>query len=168
MRALISGVLAAALGACAPSARDVSIDGLDLADGRTLAALQDALPADDRAALGTYALLHWPKSRFFCGQPIGGRIATAATVGEAIALTQAYEAELAATQATKPKLAAQSVRDEEAALVQQMERLVLERDMLYGEMGPVAAAATPRGSAIKQQLEAIRAQIDKLRQGARS
>lgn len=163
MRALVVVVFAAALSACAQSARDISIAGLDLADGETLGALQKALPVDDRAALGTYALLHWPKSKFYCGQPIGGRVATADTVGEAIALTKAYEAELAKAASQSPSKVVMAADAREGELIQKMERLVLERDMLYGQLGPVAAAATPRGAEITKQLDLMRAELDGIR-----
>ena len=99
MRALMIGVVAAAVAGCAPSTRDTPLADLDLADGVTLAALQGALPPNDRALLGTYALLHWPKSRFYCGQPIGGRGPEPSTVGEAIDRTRTYEDALERTRA---------------------------------------------------------------------
>lgn len=167
MRALMMGVLAAALGACAPAARDVSIIGLDLADGTTLASLQDALPVDDRAALGTYALLHWPKSKFYCGEPIGGRDTPAATVGEAIAQTKAYEAKLAAAQAQTRNSPTSPARAEEAALITRMEQIVFERDMLYARMGR-AADTTPRGVEMTRQLDQMRTELEQLRGGAQS
>lgn len=162
MRVFVSGVMAAALGACTPAVGDVTLAGLDLADGKTLAALQEALPPDDRAALGTYALLHWPKSKFFCGKPIGGSAATAQTVGEAIAQTKAYEAALALAQAKAPTTATLTPRAEETALITRMEQFVFERDTLYARMGP-QADATPRGAEIKRRIADLREEIDALR-----
>lgn len=166
MRIVMTGVLAAALAGCAPSARDVSLAGLDLADGATLAKLQKALPLDDRAALGTYALLHWPQSAFYCGQPIGGRTAAAATVGEAIEQTRAYERALELAQAKEPPAVASAARIEETALVTRIEQLVYERDQLYGRVGP-GAHQTRQAREINKRMAALRSELEQLR-GARS
>lgn len=165
MRGLVMGLLAMALGACAPPVRDVALAGLDLADGKTLASLQQALPQDDRAALGTYALLHWPKSKFYCGQPIGGRAAPAATVGEAIDQTRAYEAALQLAQGNRQTAVALSAGSAEKALITRMEQLVLERDMLRGRLGP-EADATVQGKQLAQRLEEMRAELGRLRDAA--
>jgi hypothetical protein len=162
MRVIAGAMLAALLAGCSTPPRDISIEGLNLADGTTLIALQNALPADDRAALGTYALLHWPKSKFYCGEPIGGRQALAATVGEAIDQTRAYEVKLAREQANARTTAALSNKAEETMLINRMEQLVFERDMLYGRMGP-AADASPDGRDIKQRLAIMRAELAELR-----
>jgi hypothetical protein len=157
------GVVAAAVAGCAPATRDTPLANLDLADGVTLASLQGDLPPNDRALLGTYALLHWPKSRFYCGQPIGGRGPEPSTVGEAIDQTRAYEAALERTQARERVVQTSNIaREEETALITRIEQLVYERDMLYARMGP-AAATTPRGEEIKKRLEALRADLDLLR-----
>ena len=167
MRVIAAGMLAALLAGCSTPPRDISIEGLNLADGATLAALQDALPQDDRAALGTYALLHWPKSQFYCGQPIGGRPSLAATVGEAIEQTRAYETKLtlaqARTQAQARTNAALSAKAEETVLISRMEQLVYERDILYGRLGP-GADMSPAGLRIKQRLATMRAELTELRE----
>lgn len=166
MRAWVIGVVAAAVAGCAPSTRDTPLAELDLADGVTLATLQGDLPPNDRALLGTYALLHWPKSRFYCGQPIGGRGSAPSTVGEAIDQTRAYEAALERTQAKERVVQNSNIaREDETALITRIEHLVYERDMLYGRMGP-AAATTPRGAEIKKSLEALHAELDQLRNRA--
>jgi hypothetical protein len=166
MRTLLIGVVAAAVAGCAPSTRDTPLADLDLADGVTLAALQGALPPNDRALLGTYALLHWPKSRFYCGQPIGGRGPEPSTVGEAIDQTRAYEAALERTRAKERVVQnANIAREEETALITRIEQLVYERDMLYGRMGPTAAT-TPRGAEIKESLDTLHSELDLLRNRA--
>lgn len=162
MRAFAGGILAALLAGCSASPRDVSIASLDLADGTTLAELQSTLPADDRAALGTYALLHWPKSKFYCGQPIGGGNAVASTVGEAIDQTRAYEKALEVAQAQTRASVAMSAKAEERALIDRLEHLVLERDMLFARMGS-AAHDTPRGTAIERQLAEVREELGQVR-----
>lgn len=162
MRALVVVVLAAAAAGCAPSVRDVSLSGLNLADGATLASLQKKLPQDDRAALGTYALLHWPKSKFYCGEAIGGSRSLPTTIGEAIDQTLAYETALQVAQnRTQKRSESGGMKDRaaETELVTRIEQLVLERDMLYGRMGP-AAATSPRGAEIKTRLAELRHQLD--------
>lgn len=164
MRAVMIVILASSLGACAPGVRDIAIAELDLADGKTLAELQQALPPDDRAALGTYALLHWPRSKFYCGQPIGGQGGVAATVGEAIDQTRAYEASLALAEAATRTNAALADRAEETGLITRIEQLVLERDMLFGQLGP-AARSNPRMLQIENDLAALRRDLETLRSG---
>lgn len=161
MRAVLIGVVAAMLGGCAPAVRDRNLAGLDLADGETLAALQAALAPDDRGALGTYALLHWPKSKFYCGRPISGRGSMPTTIGEAIDQTRAYEARLAA-QTQERTAVAMTAQMREKSLIDRMEQLVLERDKLYGQLGP-AADRTPQGAAIKNRLESMRGELGRLR-----
>lgn len=161
MRAIAVCVVAASLAACAPSVRERTLAGLDLADGNTLATLQAALTPDDRAALGTYALLHWPKSKFYCGRPIGDRGVAAKTIGEAIDQTRAYEVALQRVQAAAQIADAAEPGAAQRALVTRMEALVLERDRLRSRIGPVADES-PRGVAISQQLALIRAELEKL------
>ena len=163
MRALFIGVFSAAVAGCAPSARDLSLAGLDLANGATLALLQKQLPQNDRAALGTYALLHWPKSKFYCGEAIGGSRALAAAVGQAIDQTRAYEANLQLAQAKVQSGAVElGGQTADKQLVTRIEQLVYERDMLYAQMGP-AGEASPRGAQIKAGLTELRGQLDRLR-----
>lgn len=163
MRTLTAGILAAALAGCAPSVSDTALAGLNLADGATLAALQAALPQDDRAALGTYALLHWPKSRFYCGKPVGGRSPEAATVGEAIALTRTYERELELARRAVVVTPGMARQTKERALITRIDHLVLERDMLFARNG-APIADSPRAAQIAQQLDGLRAELDDLRQ----
>jgi sirohydrochlorin ferrochelatase len=162
MRVIVIGLLASVLSACAPAVRDIEIAKLDLADGRTLAQLQQKLPLDERAALGTYALLHWPQSKFYCGRPIGGQGSVATTVGEAIDQTRAYEASLALARASASTNAALAIRSEETGLITRIEQLVLERDMLFAQAGP-AAASTPRAADIKSEITALRLELEQLR-----
>lgn len=162
MRYAVAGCLAALLAGCSTPPRDIAIAQLDLADGKTLASLQAALSPDDRAAIGTYALLHWPKSKFYCGEPIGGDRTVAATVGEAIEQTRAYEAKLALAQATANQTAAASAQDQQKLLIDQMERLVLQRDMLFGKLGPNAQSSL-EAHEIKTRLAILRSELLELR-----
>ena len=162
MRRIVLGIAIASLTGCAASPVDTPIGNVDLADGKVLAALQAALPLDDRAAFGTYALLHWPKSKYYCGKPIGGRRAVARTVGEAIEQTRAYEAEFAAAQALTAKNAIAAPNGEEQQLINRMERLVLERDMLFATLGP-GADTSPKAREIRDQLATMRGQLAAIR-----
>lgn len=163
MRAAFGGILAAALAGCAPSAYDKPLSGLDLGDPATLSSLQNALPLDDRGALGTYALLHWPKSKFYCGKPIGGRgDSEVATVREAIALTRTYEREWELARQNVAQTPAIARQRDERMLITRMDHLILERDKLFSEVGP-RASATPRAEEIERKLAAVRAELDKLR-----
>lgn len=164
MRIIAAGVLAAVLAGCSASPRDISIEGVNLADGATLAALQNAVPQDDRAALGTYALLHWPKSRFYCGKPIGGTNAEVTTVGEAIALTRAYEAALVRAQQRQEQTPAIALQTEERALITQIDELVLKRDRLRTD-AVSRASGTTRVAEITRQLADLRVRLDTLRSG---
>lgn len=162
MRTVITVAFACMMAACTAPVRQTPIAGLDLADGRTLARLQQALPPDDRAALGTYALLHWPKSKFYCGKPIGGKGAVAATVGQAIDQTRSYEASLALADASARTNAALAARSEETSLITRMEQLVLERDMLFARFG-ARAGDTARAKEIDDELAVLRNQLAQVR-----
>lgn len=162
MRVIAAGVLAAVLAGCSTPPRDISIKGLNLADGTTLAALQNAVSQDDRAALGTYALLHWPKSKFYCGKPIGGSNAEVNTVGEAIALTRAYETALLLAKHEQAQTPAVARQVEERAVITQIDELVLKRDLLRTRVGP-KANETAGAAEINRQLARLRLRLDQMR-----
>lgn len=161
----ISWAVLAACGAlmtaCAQPVRDRSLADLDLADRATLESLQAALPLDDRGALGTYALLHWPKSRFYCGRPADPSSRPAQTVGEAIEQTRLYEAQYRLAVAKTPVSAK---RDDRASrdrdLVFQIEQLVTERDMLRSRK---TSEATTRTAEIDNQISKLRVELGALR-----
>lgn len=162
MRALGVCAFVALVGACTPAVTEIALSEVDLADGKTLASLQEALPPDDRAALGTYALLHWPKSKFYCGKPIGGQVKEARTVGEAIAITRAYEIALA-EKVQAEKMAAGNLKQiKERELVTRMEQLVLERDMLRSS-GSTDPGTSRREREIKDELAQFRTELAALR-----
>lgn len=163
MRAMIVGLLAMALAACAPAPRDVRLAGLDLGNPRTLAALQQNVPVDERAALATYALLHWPQSKFYCGEPIGGSQPLPQTVGEAIDQTRAYEAALETGKAREgtPVRSAAQARDK--TLVDRIDYLVLKRDMLRMSPGTPPDPAAPSLPAIERELATLRSELAEAR-----
>lgn len=161
MRTILLGLGAAALAGCSPAARDVALAGLDLADPATLARLQADLPLDDRGVLATYALLHWPRSRFYCGEPIGGTRALPETIGEAIAQTRAYETALVAAKARQGGGTALSpALQRERAIVDRIDLLVLKRDMQRGAM-PAPPSSLSRD--IERELAALRSELAQLR-----
>lgn len=162
MRAMLIALVAAAVGGCTPAPRDISLTGLNLADNKTLSAIQARLTADDRAALGTYALLHWPQSKFYCGEPIGGQASAAATIGEAIDQTRAYEEALERVQAKARMTAALAKQSEERALIAKLERVIFERDRLFSRLGP-AALSSAEGRALSARLETFQAELSALR-----
>lgn len=162
MRAIVAVVLAAALVNCSAAVHDRPLATLDLGDAAVVASLQNRLPPDDRAAFATYALLHWPKSKFYCGKPIGGQTGQARTVGDAIAVTRAYESALASAQKVSPPTPAMSRQRRERALVTQIDDLVRQRDDLYVRDG--AQARNSAGAArIEERLAALRTALDELR-----
>lgn len=164
MRAGIIAFLALATAGCAPGVQEVPLAGLDLADPATLARLQAELPLNDRAPFATYALLHWPKSKFYCGEPIGGTRPPAATIGEAIDQTRAYESALQSAQARASAADTSATREREKALIDRIDRLVFERDRLRGASDPTIVNRTDLAIKIEQQLQSARGELEQLRQ----
>lgn len=155
IRMMLSLASAAAVAGCAPAPRDIAIAGLDLGNPAVLTRLQQQLPLDDRGTLGTYALLHWPQSKFFCGEPIGGQQPQARTVGEAIDQTRAYDLALANKQAPVATDRGAERRAQEAAVINRLEQALLERDMRKGS-GPTDRAAERNIEALRAELTALR------------
>jgi len=118
---------ALALSGCASPPRERSLVGLDLADPAVIGELQDDLPTRERAALATYALLHWEGSKAYCGQPMF-RGPQPATIGEAIDKTITFEDDLAAKRAAErePKSALELRVEKQRQLVDRFEELSLE------------------------------------------
>lgn len=151
------------LAACASSPRDLELAGLDLSSPAVIARLTQGLDQKDRAAFATYALLHWPESKAYCGRPMFADGARPATVGEAIERTRAFESALASKRAAEraplPAFEQQAAYKKE--LVDEFDRLTLERDML--ETSAIGAAERERQmKAIDRELAANRAARDKL------
>lgn len=120
------------LASCSPPPREASLAGLDLNDPGTLRTLSRDLSGPDRAALATYALLHWPGSKSFCGRPAFARVRPPATVGEAIGMTLAFDGELAAKRRAERRPGDRFAEraDRERRLVDEFDQLTLERDMV--------------------------------------
>lgn len=129
------------LAGCAGAPRDLALAGLDLNDPTVVALASEGLPQKERAAFAVYALLHWPKSKAYCGRPMFSGSAQPATVGEAIASTMAFDAALARKRAAEG--AAPSLFEQRSAqkkrLVDAFEDLTLQREMLAS--APMSQAA---------------------------
>lgn len=132
MRQMLCFALCAALAACAMGTqRDVALAGHDLNDPRVVATLGAGLTTSERAAFATYALLHWPNSKSFCGQPTFSK-KPAATVGEAIEETVGFERALERKRLAErdiPNFWEQRAIDEQR-LVDAFDQLTLDRDMV--------------------------------------
>lgn len=148
--------LTAALAACATPARERPLGELDLGDPAVLRQLGGELTQRERGALATYALLHWPKSTAYCGQPVF-QGPQPRTIGEAVAKTIAFEDALAAKRAAEkaPPSALEQRLEEERRLVDSFDRLTLERDML--ETSPLPTNERDRRlAALDRELDANR------------
>ncbi|MBN9507136.1 MAG: hypothetical protein J0I69_14060 [Altererythrobacter sp.] len=160
IRAIVAASAMIWVAACSAPAADMPLAGLDLNDARVVGKIARQLPDGQRRAFTTYALVHWPGSKNYCGNPIGLSRQTARTVGEAVAQTLRFEAELA-----KTRLAAQAgptsqvdrLRERQMLLTDQIEELVRKRDALYGQLG-AAAATAPESKQIEQKMMDLRDQ----------
>lgn len=146
-----------ALAGCATPARDVALAGANLADPAVLARLGEGLSEKERGALATYALLHWPGSKSYCGRPVFRDGRQPATVGEAVAKTLEFEQALADKRATEDsptsQFEARAERDKQ--LADEMDWLTQERDMLATAQMPAAQLA--------RETKAIEAKLDRVR-----
>ena len=118
--------LIALLAACgsAQNVRQIPIANLDLSNMKVVTDIQSQLPTAQRPALATYALLHWPGSKAFCGHRLSDKSGhEPSTVGEAIDLTLLREAQNAARPDTL-------LPEPERNLVHALERLESQRDSL--------------------------------------
>lgn len=165
IRAIVAAPAMAVLAACNAPTSDMPLAGLDLNDARVVSEIARQLPDGERAAFTTYALLHWPGSKNYCGRPAWQADRAADTVGEAVARTLRFEADLARTrQASQagPASSGERLREKRTALTDQIEQLVLERDALYTRLG-AAARTSPEAELLQQemrQLQARRAAVE--------
>lgn len=161
---LLPAMLALCATACAADGRATALQGLDLGDRATLRAIQEQIPRDQRGALATYALLHWPQSKFYCGRPVGPSGTVPRTVGDAIDMTLAFESDreraLAATRA--PANAFDRLVERKQETITRIETLVLQRDMVRAKLGP-SAASSAEYRAIAAKLETARADLERVR-----
>ncbi len=140
MRRLVVLAGSLALAGCAAVPRDIALAGLDLNDPAVIARVSDGLPQAQRAAFATFALLHWPESKAYCGRPVFKGASQPKTVGEAVDKTMEFDTALARKRVEEQQPASifeqQALHQEQ--LVEEFEQLTLERDMLVSEEMPKA------------------------------
>ena len=159
IRAIMAVLVMAAIASCDAPISDTHLAGLDLNDARVVSEIARQLPDRERIAFTTYALLHWPGSKNYCGRPIGQSDRAAKTVREAIAQTLNFEADLARTrQASQAGPTSQSgrLRERQTLLTDQIELLVLKRDALYARLG-TAARTSREVTLLEQELQQLKA-----------
>lgn len=159
IRAIISLLAIAALASCEAPVGDMPLTDLDLNDSRVVSQIARRLPERERVAFTTYALLHWPGSKNYCGRPIGhlGRAAT--TVGQAV--TQTLKAEADLDKVLKelhagPSSEIETMRERQALLTDQIEELVQKRDILYASLG-AAAQTSDDAKLLEEQMQELQA-----------
>lgn len=156
------------LASCGQDVRDTPLAGLDLNDRALVASLRERLAPDDRAPFATYALLHWPGSRLYCGSPPNdGAGREPETIGEAIEVTLAREEELekARAAAVEPQTDFDHQRALETRAIDRVEELVLKRDMLATRLGP-DASKSPEWKRLKRMLDEATEDLAALRRKA--
>jgi hypothetical protein len=165
IRAIMAASTMAAIASCNASVGDMPLAGLDLNDAGVVGKIARQLPDRERTAFKTYALLHWPGSKTYCGRPIAASAHVASTVGEAVTQTLEFEADLAKTRQAsqaEPASDADRLRERRMRLTDRIESLVLKRDALHVRLG--AAAGTSREASLLEQemqrLQAQRAAVD--------
>lgn len=128
------------LAGCAAAPRDIAIAGLDLNSPAVIAQVGKGLPQEQRAALATFALLHWPESKAYCGRPVFKGDAQPRTVGEAIDKTLEFETALARKRIEEKQAGSvfEQRAQRERRLVDEYEQMLIEREMLASEaLSPV-------------------------------
>ena len=158
---VIAGVFL--LSACGTPPRDVRLAGLDLGEPTVLAELKQGLAPDQRAALTSYAVFHWPGSKNYCGRPVFAQVVEPKTVGEAIDRTIAFEAALdrKRTVEAQPASPATERAQQDRQLIDRFDDLTLRRDMILGRQGGQADRASELRK-IEQQIEFVRQERAKL------
>lgn len=132
MRRLLVLTGSLALAGCTAAPRDLALAGLDLSNPAVIARVSKDLPQKQRAALATFALLHWPESRAYCGRPMFKGADQPDTVGEAIDKTIEFETSLARkrVEEKRPPSIFEQQAQYQRELVHEFEELTLEREML--------------------------------------
>lgn len=151
------------LSACGTPPRDLRLAGLDLGQPAVLADLKQGLAPEERAALVSYAVFHWPGSKNYCGRPVFAHAVEPTTVGEAIDRTIAFETALTRKQMAETQPASLAARrtQRDQQLVDRFEELTLRRSMVLSRPGARAERAREL-KAIERQLESFRLARTKL------
>ena len=153
---LLGLAIATTFAGCSPDVRERPLVEVDLANSRAVAAIGRHLGVRERTAFTTYALVHWPGSKFYCGSPLRLSASPPRTVGEAIESTLRFEERLAARRSEERDEKTRSVRLEkqDRKLIDRYEALLLKRQML------ATAAETNVGD--RAEIAAINDQMDRL------
>lgn len=146
---------------CSPDVRDRDLSTIDLADAVAVATIGRQLDSRDRTAFITYALVHWPGSKSYCGRAVAHKSRPAQTVGDAVATTLAFESQLAITpQAAARRLKIPDQIEENRLLIDRYEALLLQKQMLGNHpTGPDRKAKLAR---IASEMERVRLQRQRL------
>lgn len=152
-----------ALAGCAAAPRDIVLAGLDLNSPAVIAQASEGLPQQQRAALATFALLHWPESKAYCGRPVFKGAQQPRTIGEAIDKTLEFETALAnkRIEETRPASGFERQAQHKQRLVDEFDLLTIERDMLVSAELP-AAERERRARELDRKLADNRKARDKL------
>ncbi len=160
IRAIMSTWVIAAIASCVAPVGDTPLAGLDLNDSRVVSKIARQLPDDERVAFTTYAVLHWPGSKNYCGRPIGQSHGSATTVGQAVTQTLQSEADMAkALQELNkgPPSEIEGMLEQQALLTDRIEGLVQKRDMLYVRLG-AAARTSADARLLEREMQELQAQ----------
>lgn len=147
---------------CNQDVRSRPLATIDLSNLETVAAAGRKLPERERGALVTYALLHWPGSKSYCGSPIDQHQKAPSTVGEAIQVTFDFEKSLEATrQAALMKSPVELAAAQDQMLIDRLEALTLDRQRLALGAGD-SSPERRRAAAIDREIEAVKRQRQEL------
>lgn len=152
------------LAACGSDIREMPLDTVDLSDRQLVADFSAGLPAQDRAALATYIIAHWPASPNFCGEVLideEGRQPT--TIGEAISMTKVREEQRQAriAEAQRPKTAIEQLIDRKNYMSAEIDKLIFRRTYLLTKYGNESANPEEFQS-IAEQIASAQDEIKKL------
>lgn len=129
------------LAGCVSDVRDTMLSEVDLTNSRTLSQVAQELTPTERALLGTYVVRHLASSASFCGQPLTGADGKEpATIGQAIALTQARDAaeKKALAQLRAPRTGGSSAKERWAYLISDRDRIISRQSVLRLQFGASA------------------------------
>ena len=128
-----------------------------------MADLKQGLAPDERAALVSYAVFHWPGSNNYCGRPVFAQAVEPNTIGEAIDRTIAFETALTRKQMAEEQPATLAVRraQRNQQLVDRFEELTLRRNMILGRTGRQAERESELRT-IERDLDLVRQERAKL------
>lgn len=160
IRAIVAASAMITAASCNAPVSDTPLAGLDLNDARVVGRIARQLPDRESLAFTTYALVHWPGSKTYCGRPIAQSERVAGTVGEAVSQTLEFEAALEKTrQASRaePTSRLERAREQRTLLTDKIEQLVRKRDVLYARLGE-SARTSPEAKQLEQEMQQLQSQ----------